>query len=155
LKTLVAVEGHRWAIEDRLLKNREKTSFGPRSQTRADPGMAGTVMCPLVMLAFAMMAAIRHRANSATAPKKKRKRRPPGKSQSITTPPLIRWSIQENPPHCYQDLLESAFNPHTSSHGLSGAELTRLPAQRGPLQIKKATVMLEQDDFSFESSSRL
>ncbi len=25
------------------------------------------------------------------------------------------------------DLLESGFNPHTSSHGLSGAELTRLP----------------------------
>jgi thiaminase (transcriptional activator TenA) len=25
------------------------------------------------------------------------------------------------------DLLESRFNPHTSSHGLSGAELTRLP----------------------------
>jgi hypothetical protein len=24
-------------------------------------------------------------------------------------------------------LLESGFNPHTSSHGLSGAELTRLP----------------------------
>jgi uncharacterized protein (TIGR04222 family) len=25
------------------------------------------------------------------------------------------------------DLIESGFNPHTSSHGLSGAELTRLP----------------------------
>jgi hypothetical protein len=25
------------------------------------------------------------------------------------------------------DLLESGFNPHISSHGLSGAELTRLP----------------------------
>jgi hypothetical protein len=24
-------------------------------------------------------------------------------------------------------LLESGFNPHTSSHGLFGAELTRLP----------------------------
>jgi hypothetical protein len=25
------------------------------------------------------------------------------------------------------DLLESAFNPHTSSHGLAGVELTKLP----------------------------
>ncbi|MET4493858.1 hypothetical protein ABIA94_009471, partial [Bradyrhizobium sp. LA7.1] len=25
------------------------------------------------------------------------------------------------------DLLESVFNPHASSHGLSGAELIRLP----------------------------
>jgi hypothetical protein len=25
------------------------------------------------------------------------------------------------------DSLENVFNPHTSSHGLSGAELTRLP----------------------------
>jgi hypothetical protein len=25
------------------------------------------------------------------------------------------------------DSLESGFNPHTSSHGLAGAELTRLP----------------------------
>jgi hypothetical protein len=25
------------------------------------------------------------------------------------------------------DSLETVFNPHTSSHGLSGAELTRLP----------------------------
>jgi hypothetical protein len=25
------------------------------------------------------------------------------------------------------DSLDSVFNPHTSSHGLSGAELTRLP----------------------------
>jgi hypothetical protein len=25
------------------------------------------------------------------------------------------------------DSLESVFNPHTSSHGLAGAELTRLP----------------------------
>jgi hypothetical protein len=45
------------------------------------------------MLAFAMMAAIRHRAN----PPPPKKNQPPnhGKNQSIATPSLIRWSIQE------------------------------------------------------------
>jgi transposase len=45
------------------------------------------------MLAFAMMAVIRHRANPPP-PKKT-----PGhsKNQSIATPSLIRWSIQEVP----------------------------------------------------------
>ena len=69
--------------------------------------MAGTVMCP-VMLAFAMMAAIRHRA-AATA--QKNETAPPGKSQSITTPPLIRWSIQEIRRIAIR-LARSAPNPH-------------------------------------------
>jgi SRSO17 transposase len=42
IETLVAVEGYRWAIEGR---KREKTSSGSIT-TRADPGMAGIVMCP-------------------------------------------------------------------------------------------------------------
>jgi len=35
------------------------------------------------------------------------------------------------------DLLESGFNPHTSSHGLSGAELTRLPLNAPTSNQKK------------------
>ena len=46
----------------------------------------------LVMLAFAMTAAIRHRANP---PVPKNRPPPPGKNKNTTTPSLIRWSIQE------------------------------------------------------------
>jgi hypothetical protein len=34
-------------------------------------------------------------------------------------------------------LRESGFNPHTSSHGLSGAELTRLPLNAPTSNQKK------------------
>ena len=44
------------------------------------------------MLAFAMTAAIRHRANP---PVPKNRPLPPGKNKNTTTPSLIRWSIQE------------------------------------------------------------
>ena len=40
------------------------------------------------MLAFAMMATIRHRANPTTPPKN-------GASDDQTAPALIRWSVQE------------------------------------------------------------
>jgi len=41
IETLVAVEGHRWAIEDSF--ETAKNEFG-LDQTRADPGMAGIAM---------------------------------------------------------------------------------------------------------------
>ncbi|MDA9391363.1 hypothetical protein CO683_38365 [Bradyrhizobium ottawaense] len=47
----------------------------------------------LVMLAFAMMAAIRLRAHRH---RPKNKTSPPGNSPNTTTPPLICWSIQES-----------------------------------------------------------
>jgi hypothetical protein len=45
------------------------------------------------MLAFAMMAAIRHRANPLPPQKNETPNR--GKNQRIATAALIRWSIQE------------------------------------------------------------
>src|SRR6185312_12584236 len=60
---------------------------------------------------------------SATA--QKTETPPPGKSQNITSPPLIRWSIQEIRRIAILDSLESVFNPHTSSYGHSGAELAK------------------------------
>ena len=62
MKKLVSVEGHRWAIEDSF--ETAKNEFGlDHCETRSWEGWHRHVS--LVMLAFAMMAVIRHRANAA------------------------------------------------------------------------------------------
>jgi len=66
IKTLVGIEGHRWAIEDSF--ETAKSEFGlDHNETRSWHGWHRHVS--FVMLAFAMMAAIRHKANQS-APKK-------------------------------------------------------------------------------------
>src|SRR5262250_938965 len=66
IKTLVSVEGHRWAIEDSF--ETAKNEFGlDHNESRSWHGWHRHVS--LVMLAFAMMAAIQHQANKP-APKK-------------------------------------------------------------------------------------
>jgi len=70
IETLVAVEGHRWAIEDSF--ETAKNEFGlDHNESRSWHGWHRHVS--LVMLAFAMMAVIRHRANPS--PPKKTQRR--------------------------------------------------------------------------------
>src|SRR5918994_1703435 len=60
IETLVAVEGRRWAIEDAF--ETAKNEFGlDHNETRSWHGWHRHVS--LLMLAFAMLAAIRHRAN--------------------------------------------------------------------------------------------
>ena len=60
IATLVAVEGHRWAIEDSF--ETAKNEFGlDHNESRSWHGWHRHVS--MVMLAFAMMAAIRHHAN--------------------------------------------------------------------------------------------
>ena len=69
IAALVQVEGHRWAIEDSF--ETAKNEFGlDHNETRSWHGWHRHVS--LVMLAFAMMAVIRHRANEATPPKRMR-----------------------------------------------------------------------------------
>lgn len=69
VQTLVAVEGHRWAIEDSF--ETAKNEFGlDHNETRSWHGWHRHVS--LVMLAFAMMAVIRYRANDVTPPKRPR-----------------------------------------------------------------------------------
>ena len=79
IKTLVGIEGHRWAIEDSF--ETAKNEFGlDHNETRSWHGWHRHVS--FVMLAFAMMAAIRHRANRP-APKKtasSARRKPPASS---------------------------------------------------------------------------
>src|SRR6202051_1641151 len=77
IQTLVAVEGHRWAIEDSF--ETAKNEFGlDHNESRSWHGWHRHVS--LVMLAFAMMAAIRHRANPP--PSKKTKRRTAAKTKA-------------------------------------------------------------------------
>src|SRR4029077_8607182 len=109
IETLVAVEGHRWAIEDSF--ETAKNEFGlDHNESRSWHGWHRHVS--LVMLAFAMMAVIRHRANPP--PPKKTKRRTTAKTKA-------------SPSRQPSGSRESASNPHMSSHGHSGAERTRPP----------------------------
>jgi SRSO17 transposase len=68
IKTLVAVEGHRWAIEDGFETAKNELGLD-HNESRSWHGWHRHVS--LVMLAFAMMAAIRHRANNSPPPKTK------------------------------------------------------------------------------------
>jgi SRSO17 transposase len=89
IETLVAVEGHRWAVEEGF--EVAKTELGlDHNETRSWHGWHRHVS--LVMLAFAMLATIRHRANSG---------------REKNQPPKLRRQIQAlgslvsagNPPH--------------------------------------------------------
>ena len=72
IATLVAVEGRRWAVEDAF--ETAKTELGlAHNETRTWHGWHRHVS--LVMLAFAMMAAVRHRANDMPPPKRTRRAR--------------------------------------------------------------------------------
>jgi SRSO17 transposase len=66
MEKLVSVEGHRWAIEDSFETAKNELGLD-HNETRSWHGWHRHVS--LVMLVFAMMAAIRHRAN-AGSPKK-------------------------------------------------------------------------------------
>jgi SRSO17 transposase len=66
IATLVAVEGRRWAIEDAF--ETAKSELGlEHNETRSWHGWHRHVS--LVMLAFVMMAAVRHHANQVPPPK--------------------------------------------------------------------------------------
>jgi SRSO17 transposase len=60
IETLVAIEGHRWAIEDSFETAKNELGLD-HNESRSWHGWHRHVS--LVMLAFAMMVAIRHRAN--------------------------------------------------------------------------------------------
>jgi SRSO17 transposase len=72
IATLVAVEGRRWAIEDAFETAKTELGFD-HNETRSWHGWHRHVS--LVMLAFAMMAAVRHHANTMPPPKRPRRAR--------------------------------------------------------------------------------
>jgi SRSO17 transposase len=67
IDALVRVEGHRWAIEDSFETAKNELGLD-HNETRSWHGWHRHVS--LVMLAFAMMAAIRHKASHAPPPKR-------------------------------------------------------------------------------------
>lgn len=72
IETLVRIEGHRWTIEDSFEAAKNELGLD-HNETRSWHGWHRHVT--LVMLAFAMMAVIRHRANIAAPPKTMRRAR--------------------------------------------------------------------------------
>jgi SRSO17 transposase len=66
IETLARIEGHRWAIEDSFETAKNELGLD-HNETRSWHGWHRHVS--LVMLAFAMMAVIRHHANNVTPPK--------------------------------------------------------------------------------------
>jgi SRSO17 transposase len=66
IEKLVTVEGHRWAIEDSFETAKNELGLD-HNETRSWHGWHRHVS--MVMLAFAMMAVIRHRANAMPPPK--------------------------------------------------------------------------------------
>ena len=92
IKSLVSVEGHRWAIEDSF--ETAKNEFGlEHNESRFWHGWHRHVS--LVMLAFAMMAAIQHQANKPT-PKKTRQ----GVGEETTTLSFVTAEPAPPPSSC-------------------------------------------------------
>src|SRR5215203_6214826 len=121
VEALVRVEGHRWAIEDSFETAKNELGLD-HNETRSWHGWHRHVS--LVMLAFAMLARVRHHANTAppqkTPPRLPRARSPSSAGRckrSVASPPASR---------------SGASNPRASSHGRSGDAHTRPPLSDRP-----------------------
>ncbi len=125
IETLVTVEGHRWAIEDSFETAKNKLGLD-HNETRSWHGWHRHVS--LVMLAFAMMAVIRHRAN-AMPPQKRCG--PQGAERAIN--PLVNLG---NPPHRHPHRTLIHHRLVALATSTSGRCTTSTP------KIKIATVML-------------
>jgi SRSO17 transposase len=115
IAALVKVEGHRWAIEDGFETAKNELGLD-HNETRSWHGWHRHVS--LVMLAFAMMAAIRHHANAPTPPKipirlaRTRQASSAGRSRNSAASPC--------------GLPSNASSPLTSSPGRRGDGPTKL-----------------------------
>ena len=116
LEVLVGVEGRRWAIEDAF--ETAKTELGlDHNETRSWHGWRRHVS--LVMLAFAMLAVIRHRANAPTPPKIPIRLARPRPTSSAGRSRRSAASPSGSP--------SGASDPPTSSPGRSGGAPTKPP----------------------------
>jgi len=114
--TLVAVEGQRWAIEDSFETAKNELGFD-HNETRSWHGWHRHVS--LVMLAFAMLATIRHHANRSAPPKTML--RTARSLQASSAGPCKRSGALPRGSH------NDASSPRTSSPGRSGGAPTRPP----------------------------
>ena len=129
-ETLVNVEGYRWSIEDSF--ETAKNEFGlDHNETRSWHGWHRHVS--LVMMAFAMMAAIRLQANQST-PKKTSQSR----ANAARAHPLVDPGDPSNSP------TTQATTHQPSLYHCMVAMATRPPGRRsrGASQTQITTVML-------------
>jgi SRSO17 transposase len=116
IEILVKVEGQRWAIEDGFETAKNELGLD-HNETRSWHGWHRHVS--LVMLAFAMLAVIRHHANAPTPPKipirlaRRHQTSSAGRSRRSVASPSVSRSDASSPP--------------TSSPGRSGDAPTRPP----------------------------
>jgi SRSO17 transposase len=113
IETLVAVEGHRWAIEDAFETAKNELGLD-HNETRSWHGWHRHVS--LVMLAFAVLAVTRHRANAATeetsGPVSRRRGRASAGRSRKSAASLRAWH-------------SGVSSPRSSSPGQPGGELIR------------------------------
>ena len=101
IEALIAVEGQRWAIEDAFETAKNELGLD-HNETRSWHGWHRHVS--LVMLAFAMLAVIRHRANAAPPPKtlirltRTRRTSSAGRSRKSGASPSASRSDASSPP---------------------------------------------------------
>jgi SRSO17 transposase len=116
IEILVNVEGHRWAIEDAFETAKNELGLD-HNETRSWHGWHRHVS--LVMLAFARLAVIRHRANAPTPPKIPIRLARPRPTSSAGRSRRSAASPSGSP--------SGASDPPTSSPGRSGGAPTRPP----------------------------
>jgi SRSO17 transposase len=116
IEILVNVEGRRWAIEDGFETAKNELGLD-HNETRGWHGWHRHVS--LVMLAFAMLAVIRHRANAPTPPKIPIRLARPRPTSSAGRSRRSAASPSGSP--------SGASDPPTSSPGRSGGAPTRPP----------------------------
>src|SRR6266851_1481189 len=137
IETLVAVEGHRWAIEDSF--ETAKNEFGlDHNESRSWHGWHRHVS--MVMLAFAMMAVIRHHANPPQP--KKRNAEPPQKQnhRRLVIDPMVNPGSS-----AHRRQARSKADPTRPHHRMVTLAQSS-PSDRSACapQSKTATVMLGQ-----------
>src|SRR5271170_2843520 len=135
IEILVKVEGHRWAIEDSFETTKNELGLD-HNETRSWHGWHRHVS--LVMLAFAMMAAIRHHANATPPQKRTAKRRRQRPQSPIAIDPLVG---PRNPSHRHPPCAKTD-QPRSRHCMVHLATRTSSHRSKSSYQAKYATVML-------------
>src|SRR5712671_5742651 len=135
IETLVAVEGHRWAIEDSF--ETAKNEFGlDHNESRSWHGWHRHVS--MVVLAFAMMAVIRHHANPPQPKKRNSEPRQKQNHRRLVIDPMVNpgSSAHRHQARSKADPTRPHHRMVTLAQSSPGDRSARAP------QSKTATVML-------------
>jgi SRSO17 transposase len=140
IETLVAVEGHRWAIEDSF--ETAKNEFGlDHNESRSWHGWHRHVS--MAMLAFAMMAVIRHRANPPSLKKTTRRITAKKKQRHAIVDPLVNPG---NPAHRHKT--QAKADPTRTHHCVVTLAQSSSGRRSARTSEKKTTVMLGSEVYA-------